>query len=339
MPHDHHHSHADGQCNHQHNHQHDHHQHDHQHQDTEAAHSCKHGHGGHHHGDPHSQGRAFVIAITLNSLFVVLEFFYGYLANSTALMADAGHNLSDVLSLMLAWGAVHLARRQPSGRYTYGLRSSSILVALVNAMLLMFACGVIVWEAIHRLYAPTPVEGLTVSVLAAIGIAINGFSAWLFMAGAKSDLNLRGAYLHLAADAAISFGVLLTGVVLMFYPWNWLDPVVSLVIVVIVLIGTWSLLREALQLVMAAVPAAVNQDEVHSFLKNHPGVTDVHDLHIWALSTTETALTVHLVMPNGHPGDEFIDEISLHLRQKFSIIHCTLQLELGTTQHVCSLKN
>lgn len=327
----------DGQhCEHgPHNHaQHDDHDHKHDH-----GHKHTHEHGHHHHGDPYSQGRAFALAIGLNSVFVVLEFVYGYLAHSTALMADAGHNLSDVLSLILAWGAARLALRKPSGRYTYGLRSSSILVALFNAMLLMFACGVIAWEAVHRLFTPTPVAGLTVSVVAAIGIVINGFSAWLFMAGAKHDLNLRGAYLHLAADAAISLGVLITGVVLMYADWYWLDPLVSLLIVLVILIGTWHLLTESVQLVMAAVPVRIDPQAVAQFLRAKPGVADVHDLHIWALSTTENALTVHLVMPTGHPGDEFIDELNLQLQVEFAIGHATLQVEMGTTRHQCSLQN
>ncbi|WP_338844714.1 cation diffusion facilitator family transporter [Massilia sp. W12] len=301
------------------------------------AHSHDHGAHHHHHGDPLRQGRAFMWAIGLNSVFVVLEFVYGWLAHSTALMADAGHNLSDVLSLILAWGAARLAQRAPSARYTYGWRKSSILVALLNAMLLMFACGVIVWEALHRLWQPTPVEGGIVSLLAAIGIAVNGFSAWLFMAGAKHDLNLKGAYLHLAADAAISFGVLLTGLVLMVRDWYWLDPLVSLIIVAIVLWGTWSLLTEALQLVMAAVPMHIDPQAVQSWLRSRAGVTDVHDLHIWALSTTENALTAHLVMPGGHPGDTALEQIGAALKAEFGIMHCTLQVELGACAHSCSL--
>ena len=327
------HAHDAKHCQHEpHDHTHGH-PHDHKH-----VHQHNHEHGHHHHGDPYAQGRAFALAIGLNSVFVVVEFVYGYLAHSTALMADAGHNLSDVLSLILAWGAARLALRKPSGRYTYGLRSSSILVALLNAMLLMFACGVIAWEAVHRLLAPSPVAGLTVSVVAAIGIAINGFSAWLFMAGAKHDINLRGAYLHLAADAAISLGVLITGVVLMYSDWYWLDPLVSLVIVLVILISTWHLLTESVRLVMAAVPANIDPQAVEQFLRAKPGVVDVHDLHIWALSTTENALTVHLVIPTGHPGDEFIDELHLQLQVEFAIAHATLQVEMGTTQHECSLQ-
>ena len=307
---------------------HDHHHHDHGH---------GHGHGHHHHALPEAgHGRAFALAIGVNSLFVAIEFIYGVIANSTALMADAGHNLSDVLGLVLAWGAAVLAKRAPSPRYTYGMRSTSILAALGNALLLL-ACGAIAWEAVHRLTSAAPVEGMTVSVVAAIGVAINGFSAWLFMAGSKGDLNIRGAYLHMAADAAISLGVVMSGLVIMGTGWTWLDPAVSLVIVLVIVLGTWSLLRQSLRLVMAAVPDSVDAAAIDRFLAQQPGVASVHDMHIWAMSTTETALTVHLVMPGGYPGDKAIDEIVTRLRHDFSIGHCTLQVEEGTLQHQCAL--
>jgi cobalt-zinc-cadmium efflux system protein len=310
-------------------------QHDHRH---DHGHSHGHGHGHHHHHAPvPGHGRAFALAIGVNSLFVAIEFVYGFIANSTALMADAGHNLSDVLGLVLAWSAAVLAKRAPSARYTYGLRSSSILAALGNAILLLLACGAIAWEALHRFTAPAPVEGITVSVVAAIGVAINGFSAWLFMAGSKGDLNIRGAYLHMAADAAISLGVVVSGLVIMGTGWTWLDPAVSLVIVLLIVLGTWSLLRESLRLVMAAVPDSVDATAIGRFLAHQPGVSDVHDLHIWAMSTTETALTAHLVMPDGYPGDSAIDEIVARLRHDFAIGHCTLQVEEGTSQHRCAL--
>jgi cobalt-zinc-cadmium efflux system protein len=308
---------------------HDHHDH---------GHSHGHSHGHHHHHAPVAgHGRAFALAIGVNSLFVAIEFVYGFIANSTALMADAGHNLSDVLGLVLAWGAAVLAKRAPSARYTYGLRSSSILAALGNAVLLLLACGAIAWEALHRFTAPAPVAGMTVSVVAAIGVAINGFSAWLFMAGSKGDLNIRGAYLHMAADAAISLGVVVSGLVIMGTGWTWLDPAVSLVIVLVIVFGTWSLLRESLRLVMAAVPESVDAAAIGRFLAHQPGVAGVHDLHIWAMSTTETALTAHLVMPGGYPGDRAIDEIVAKLHHDFSIGHCTLQVEEGTSQHRCAL--
>jgi cobalt-zinc-cadmium efflux system protein len=346
MGHDHHHHTkpaAKSQCSHGHDHDHGHahdHKHDHGHDHGHSGHHHGHGHahGHHHHGDPNSQGRAFAIAIVLNSIFVAVEFFYGFLANSTALMADAGHNLSDVLGLALAWGAAILAKQAPNTRYTYGLRSSSMLAALFNAMLLMAACGAITWEAVLQLAKPTPVAGMTVSVVAAIGIAINGFSAWLFMSGSKDDINVRGAYLHMAADAAISLGVLLSGLAVMWTGWTWLDPVVSLVIVAVIMISTWSLLKESLKMVMAAVPESVDAGAIDQFLRGRDGVRDVHDLHIWAMSTTETALTAHLVMPGGYPGDQAIDDITARLKMEFSIHHCTLQVEMGTTDHACCLQ-
>ena len=308
---------------------HDHHDH--------HGHAHGHSHSHHQHGNPTSHGRAFAIAIGLNSIFVVVEFFYGFIANSTALMADAGHNLSDVLGLILAWGAAILTRRQPDGRYTYGLRSTSMLAALFNAMLLMLACGAIAWQAVLQLRHPSPVAGATVSLVAAIGIAVNGISAWLFMAGSKDDINIRGAYLHMAADAAISLGVLVAGLIVMSTGWNWLDPAVSIAIVVLIMLGTWSLLRESLRMMLAAVPGSVDAPKVEQFLRASAGVSDVHDLHIWAMSTTETALTAHLVMPAGYPSDSVIDAINLELKTRFSIHHSTLQIELGTTVHACSL--
>ncbi|MGI4842215.1 MAG: cation diffusion facilitator family transporter [Janthinobacterium lividum] len=309
---------------------HDHHDHDHGHH---------HGFGHHHHHmpDPAGHERAFALAIGLNALFVAIEFTYGFIAHSTALMADAGHNLSDVLGLVLAWGAAALAKRAPTGRYTYGLRGSSILAALGNGLLLMVACGAIALEAVQRFSEPAPVQGMTVSIVAGIGVAINGFSAWLFMAGSKSDLNLRGAYLHMAADAALSLGVVISGLLIMGTGWTWVDPAVSLAIVVVIVIGTWSLLRESVLLSMAAVPPSIDAGAVRGFLCSQPGVKEVHDLHIWAISTTENALTAHVVMPGGYPGDRVIDEMVAKLGSDFGIHHCTLQVEEGTTHHGCAL--
>jgi cobalt-zinc-cadmium efflux system protein len=311
---------------------HDHHHHDHCH-----GHDHGHGHHHHHHAPPDGSSRAFALAVGLNAIFVGIEFVYGFIANSTALMADAGHNLSDVLGLLLAWGAARLAKSAPNGRYTYGLRSSSILAALANALLLMVACGAIGWEAVHRFSQPAVVEGITVSVVAAVGVLVNGFSAWLFMAGRKDDLNVRAAYQHMAADAAISLGVVVSGLAIMGTGWTWLDPLVSLAIVVMIVASTWSLLRESVRLMMAAVPANVDMGAVRSFLAERPGVSEVHDLHIWAMSTTETALTAHVVMPGGYPGDGIIDELVAQLRADFAIHHCTLQVEEGTTDHGCAL--
>jgi cobalt-zinc-cadmium efflux system protein len=302
------------------------------------AHHHNHNHPeNHHHPASNNQGRTFVITIFLNTIYVVVEFAYGFIANSTALIADAGHNVSDVLGLLLSWGAVILASRQPSKRYTYGLRSTSILAALANAMLLLVACGAIAWEAIHRFSEPPVIAGLTVSIVAAIGIAINGLSALLLMKGSKGDLNIRSAYLHMAADTAVSLAVVIAGLAMLYTGWYWLDPTISLVIVVVILIGTWGLLRDSLQLALSAVPAQIDVPAIDAYLCQLEGVTDIHDLHIWGLSTTETALTVHLVMPNGHPGDTFLDEIVQTLEERHSIHHSTLQIELGATDHACSL--
>lgn len=297
-----------------------------------------HGHGHHHHPVPGDvQGRAFVIAIVLNAAFVAIEAGYGLAAGSMALLADAGHNLSDVLSLVMAWAAIQLAKRAPDGRYTYGLRASSILAALANAMLLLLACGAMGLEAIQRFQAPPAVGGVTVTVVAAIGILVNSFSAWLFMRGSQHDLNVRGAYLHMAADALVSLGVVLAGLAMLYTGWFWLDPLVSVVIVVVIVIGTWGLLRESLRLALNAVPAAIDVAAIERYLRGLPGVRDIHDLHVWGLSTTETALTVHLVVPAGYPGDAFLDEVVEELEHHYGIHHCTLQIEQGTTAHACSL--
>jgi len=302
------------------------------------AHHHNHNHSKeHHHARPDNQGHVIVVTIVLNMAFVIIEFAYGFIANSTALMADAGHNISDVLGLILAWGAVILTRKPPSKRYTYGLRSTSIMAALVNAMLLLVACGAIALEAIQRFSQPPTVASLTVSSVAGIGIVINGLSAWLLMKGSKEDLNIRGAYLHMAADTAVSLAVVIAGIAMFYTGWFMLDPIISLLIVIVIVIGTWSLLRDSMQLALSAVPAKVDALAIDTYLRELAGVTDIHDLHIWGLSTTESALTVHLVMPNGHPGDIFLDEIVQTLDERFFVHHSTLQIEQGTTNHSCSL--
>jgi len=242
-----------------------------------------------------------------------------------------------VLGLMLAWGAVILTRKAPSKRYTYGLRSTSIMAAVANAMLLLVACGAIAMEAIDRFSQPPAVAGLTVSIVAAVGIVINGLSAWLLMRGSKEDLNIRGAYLHMAADAAVSLAVVIAGVAMFYTGWFMIDPIISLVIVIVIVVGTWSLLRDSMQLALSAVPANIDALAIDAYLRQLAGVTEIHDLHIWGLSTTESALTVHLVMPNGHPGDNFMDEIVQTLEERFFVHHSTLQIEQGTTNHSCSL--
>ncbi|MFL9994603.1 cation diffusion facilitator family transporter [Paraburkholderia sediminicola] len=303
-----------------------------------------HGHGGHGHaGHSHAHapvpghGRAFALAVALNVAIVVVQAVYGVIAHSTALLADAGHNLSDVLGLLLAWGATWLVARRPSARYTFGYGSSSILASLANAALLLFACGVIVAEAIERLMNPAPVAGLVVFVVATVGVVVNGFSAWLFMRGQKDDLNIRGAFLHMAADAAISAAVAISGLVILYTNWTWLDPVMSLLVVAVVVYGTWGLLRDSVRMALDAVPPGVDLQRIRDYLAGQPGVTDVHDLHVWALSTTGNALSAHLVMPAGHPGDESIDGIVVTLRERFSMHHATLQVDLGTTEHRCAM--
>jgi cobalt-zinc-cadmium efflux system protein len=278
---------------------------------------------------PASFGTAFAIGISLNLIFVAAEFTYGVLANSVALMADAGHNLSDVLGLAIAWIASVLSKRAPSSRYTYGLGGSSILAALFNAMLLLVAVGAIAWEAVLRLFHPEPVASGTVMVVATGGIIVNGVTAWLFASGRKGDLNIRGAFLHMVADAAVSAGVVIAGLVILYTGWFWLDPLTSLVIVGVIVWGTWSLLRDSLAMSVDAVSASIDPQAVRNYLSSCTGVTAVHDLHIWPLSTTDSALTAHLVFPGGHPGDEFLLTTATELRQRFGIGHTTLQIEIS----------
>jgi cobalt-zinc-cadmium efflux system protein len=315
---------------------HDHSSHNHGH------HGHSHSHAGHHHhahAPVAGHGRAFAIAVALNVAIVVVQAIYGVLAHSTALLADAGHNLSDVLGLLLAWGAAWLATRRPSARYTFGYGGSSILASLINAGLLLFACGVIVAEAIGRLMNPAPVAGLAVFVVATIGVVVNGISACLFMRGQKDDLNIRGAFLHMAADAGISAAVAVSGLVILYTGWVWLDPVMSLLVVGVVVAGTWGLLRDSVCLALDAVPPGIDMQRIRDYLAAQPGVIDVHDLHVWALSTTGNALSAHLVMPAGHPGDESLDRIVCALRERFSMQHATLQVDLGTTEHRCAMEH
>ena len=263
----------------------------------------------------------------LNTGFVAVEVGYGLAANSMALIADAGHNLSDVLSLVVAWVAAGAAKRPPSARYTYGLGAGSILAALFNAVFLLVAVGAIALEAVQRLLSPEPVGGLTMVVVAGIGILINGATALLFRSGAEGDLNIRGAYLHMATDAAISAGVVIAGLAVLATGLAWIDPVVSLVVSGLIVWGTWGLLTESSALSVAAVPAGIDPAAVRAWLAARPGVAALHDLHVWGLSTTQSALTAHLVMPDGHPGDAFLAETGETLRRRFHIEHVTLQIE------------
>ncbi|MFN3459274.1 MAG: cation diffusion facilitator family transporter [Novosphingobium sp.] len=303
---------------------HHHHHHDHDH----------HGHG--HSHAPASFGRAFAVGITLNLGFVVVEAVYGFIAGSMALVADAGHNLSDVLGLVIAWIASVLAARPPSARFTYGFKSSSILAALGNAAFLLVALGAILVETIRRLIEPEPVAGGPVMAVAAVGIVINTVTALMFMRGRKHDINIRGAYLHMAADAAVSAGVVVAGLLITLTGAQWIDPVTSLAIVGIIAVGTWGLLKDSLRMGLHAVPPGIDEQRVRHFLNSLNGVEAVHDLHIWPMSTTETALTAHLVMPGGHPGDNFLHQLAHELEHDFGIGHATVQVET-IDGHECAL--
>lgn len=293
------------------------------------GHGHDHGHGHHHDHNPEvrNHNRTFGIAIALNVAFVAIEAVYGLAADSLALLADAGHNLSDVLGLLMAWGAIFLARREPSRWRTYGMRKTTILAALFNALILLMAIGGIAWEAVRRLAEPAPVAGMTVVVVAAIGVVINAATMLLFVSDSKDDINIRGAFMHMAADAAVSLGVVVAGLIIFYTGLLWLDPVISLVIVAVIFIGTWSLLKESLNLAMDAVPKGIDPDGIRRYLNDLPGVEAVHDLHIWGLSTTETALTAHLVKPDAADDDRVIQQASETLRTEFGVGHITLQWE------------
>jgi len=303
---------------------------------------CDHDHHhGHSHGLGHSHaptnfGRAFAIGIALNVGFVIVEAAFGGVAHSLALLADAGHNLSDVFGLLLAWGAFALSARRPTERHTYGLRRSSILAALFNAIILLIAVGAIAWAAVGRLANPSPVGGETVIWVALIGIFINTATALLFLSGSKGDLNIRGAFLHMAADAAVSAGVVIAGFIILFTGWVWLDPVVSLAISAVIIWSTWSLLRDSVNLALDAVPEGIEVPEVRQYLQSLPNVCEVHDLHIWAMSTTETALTAHLVSDVPQCDDTLLEQASKELHDKFNIEHITLQFENGNGAHPCA---
>lgn len=299
----------------------------HHHHDQDHHGHNHHGHGHGHSHAPASFGRAFAVGITLNLAFVIVEAVYGVISGSMALVADAGHNLSDVLGLVIAWVASILAARPPSPRYTYGYKSSSILAALGNAAFLLVALGAILVETIRRLIDPEPVAGGPVMIVAAIGIVINTATALMFMRGRHHDINIRGAYLHMAADAAVSAGVVIAGLLITLTGAQWIDPVTSLAIVGIIAVGTWGLLKDSLQMSLHAVPAQIDEKKVRHFLTTLEGVNAVHDLHIWPISTTETALTAHLVMPGGHPGDHFLHQVADDLKHTFSIGHTTVQVE------------
>jgi cobalt-zinc-cadmium efflux system protein len=316
-------------------------EHAHGHDDHDHGHADDHDHD-HDHDHAHAHGipadgvnLRMGIAVALNLLFVIVEGGFGFVSNSVALIADAGHNLSDVLGLVCAWGALILGRRPPGAKFTYGLGRSSVLAALANAVLLLLACGAIAWEAASRLASPPPVAGRTVIAVAAIGIVLNGISAWMLHAGSHGDLNRRSAYLHMLGDAAVSAGVLLSGLLIVLTGWSLLDPIVSLLIVAVILMSTWRLLRDSLTLSLDGVPAGVNSSAVMSYLADQRGVTDVHDLHIWALSTTSIALTAHLVVPDRGAEDSLLTSLTPALKRRFQIQHATLQIERDRCEHGC----
>ena len=290
----------------------------------------------HHTPGPANFDRAFAIGIALNIGFVAVEGFYGLQADSLALLADAGHNLSDVAGLVLAWVAALAGRLAPDHRHTYGWQRASILAAFANAILLLVAMGSLLWEAVHRLQSPTATEGMTIIVVAAIGALVNGITAALFMRGSKSDINIRGAFLHMAADTLVSLGVVATGGIYLYTGWTWLDPVTSIAIALVIIAGTWSLFRQSLHLLFDGVPEHVDLAAVDAWLREQPGVVDVHDLHVWAMSTTGIALTVHLVMPAGHPGDDELARVADELHRRFAVDHPTLQIDLAAQRHGCA---
>ena len=278
---------------------------------------------------PQNFNRAFGFGISLNFAYIVVETIAGFAVGSMALLADAGHNASDVLSLALAWGAMRLSQSRPTERHTYGLRRASILASLTNAVLLLIAIGANALDAVRRLSDPQPVHGGTLMWVAGIGVVINAATALLFMKGRHGDLNIRGAFLHMTADAAVSAGVIVAGLLINLTGLKWIDPAMSLIIVVVVAVGTWGLLRDSFELAMDAVPKGIDFDRVHQFLAGLPGVTAVHDLHIWAMSTTQSALTVHLVKPDGRIDDSLTDRACRELHDRFNIEHVTIQLEIA----------
>ncbi|MFC6200819.1 cation diffusion facilitator family transporter [Lactiplantibacillus nangangensis] len=276
---------------------------------------------------------AFKVGVLLNSIFIVLEASYGFASGSLALVADAGHNLSDVLGLLISWLAIWLGTKSANAKYTYGYKSSSILAALFNAVFLLVAIGAISVEAIQRLANPGPVAEWDVIIVAAIGVLVNGFTAFLFMKGQKHDLNIKGAFLHMAADAGVSIGVVIAGFVILKTGWFWLDPVISLLIAIIILIGTWGLLREAMNYSLEAVPNNIDQVKIYDFLMSQPSVNQVHDLHIWGMSTTETAMTVHLCRNTLDHNNEFLESMNKQLSEQFPLTHITIQIELGKVDY------
>jgi len=295
----------------------------------------------HNHSHTHEQNfnQAFLIGIILNVIYIVVEIIYGIIINSMALLADAGHNFSDVLGLLLAWGASYLAKTASTEKRTYGMRKSTILAALFNAIILMIAVGAITIEAVRKLIYPEPVQGQTMMIVAGIGFIINAITALLFMKGREKDLNIKGVFLHMAADAGVSLGVVIAGFIILLTGWLWVDPIIGIVIVIVITLGTWGLLKESFHLSMDAVPREINLKQVGDYLKSIQGVKEVHDLHIWAMSTTENALTAHLVIPEETKDDYFLKKICGDLYSKFGIGHSTIQIEKSAQSANCEHRN
>jgi len=289
----------------------------------------------HHHHAPPDYNRAFALGVALNVGFVVVEAIFGVLSDSLALLTDAGHNLSDVLGLLLAWGAAALAKRRPSARRTYGYSRATILASLFSGLLLMGAVGAIGWEAVSRLMAPVQPAGRTIMIVAAVGVVINTATALLFLSGKDHDLNIRGAFLHMTADAAVSLGVVASGALILYMGYDWIDPLISLVIAAVILFSTWGLLRDSLNLAVDAVPRNVDPDAVRDYLSSLPGVQAIHDLHIWPMSTTDTALTAHMVMASFPDDDQYLEGVAQVLHERFAINHPTIQLERQDSDYVC----
>ncbi len=283
--------------------------------------------------------RSFAIGVILNIVFVAIEACYGIFSDSLALIADAGHNLSDVISLLLAWGASVLATKAATEKRTYGFRKATVMASLASAILLLVALGGITWEVIERLFNPKPVEGMTIIVVAAIGVVINSLTALLFVNGQKHDLNIRGAFLHMTADAAVSLGVVVAGIFIIVKDWLWIDPVVSLMIVAVILVGTWGLLRDSINYAMDAVPDSIDIPAVRDYLMSFDCVNRIHDLHVWPLSTTEIALTVHIVVNNDSLDNNFLGNLQQYLHDHFGIEHSTIQLETSKGESGCMLDN
>lgn len=292
-----------------------------------------------HNHTPRNYSKAFAIGITLNIIFVIIELGYGLAYDSMALISDASHNFSDVLGLMLAWGAAYLMTKKPTLNRSYGFRRVTIMASLVSSVLLFIGMGAILWESIARIGIPQPVSGVSILVVSGIGFVINGITAFMFYSGKDSDLNIKGAYLHMLGDAGVSLGVVVAGITIIFTGWFWLDPVISIIIAIIIIISTWDLMQDSLNLIIDTVPSDVDPAGVRNFLRNLPEVKDLHDLHIWAMSTTENALTVHLVTYGLSDNDRFLMYVSDELSKRFGIHHSTIQIEKEFSEEACRQKH